>query len=257
MTSRRTMNLGSKPGVQPTLRKFFFTGLFFLFPIGVTYWTLNFLITSAQGYTRPMVNWVLEKLSIDGTVPDPILTTISVLLVLWVVIVIGWLANFYFGKKILNAVDHLILKVPFIRSIYGGTKQIIEAFSLQQGAGSFKKVVMLEYPRRGSWVLGFVTNENLDRAKRLYGRGLVGVFVPSTPNPTTGFLLYLEPYDLHLVDLGVEEAIKLIVSAGLVLPVHNKRLPITLGEDMEQRLLDQRNAEQMLDPEEIPGQKEA
>ena len=214
------------------LRKWFFTGIFFLIPIAITYWLLSFLIERTQGYARPIVEWALHLfVSPPTSVPEWVVTTFSLTLVFLFVLLVGWLANFYIGKKILNAIDLLMLRLPFVRSVYGGTKQILEAFSMQR-SGSFKKVVLLEYPRRESWVLGFVTNEEVKRSKELYGRELAAVFVPSTPNPTTGFLLYLDPFDLYLVDLDVEGAVKLIVSAGLVLPPDKRNPPITLGEDL-------------------------
>ena len=220
---------GEEKSKRFTLRKVFFTGIFFLFPIGVTFWLLSVLVKTMEGYARPLVERMYHQF-----VPPPsdfgghewVLTVISLLLSISFIMLIGALANFYLGKKLLGLVDTILLKVPFIRSIYGGTKQILDAFSLQHKTGSFKKVVLLEYPRRGSWVLGFVTNENLTRANALFGNPLVGVFVPSTPNPTTGFLLFLEPGDLYVVGLDVEEAVKLIVSAGLVLP-DNVRSPAT------------------------------
>ena len=200
------------------MRKKFFTGLFFLFPIVVTVWFLKILIGNTQRLARPFVVKTFRT-TVGMEIPnDWILSLISIVLVVAVILLVGWLTSFYLGKKFLNLVDMLLLKLPFIRSIYGGTKQIIDAFSMQQNGGSFKKVVMLEYPRRNCWVLGFVTNENLQQARKTFGEEFVGVFVPSTPNPTTGFLLYLSPEELYVLDLEIEEAVKLIVSAGLVLP---------------------------------------
>lgn len=215
-------------------RKMLFTGLFFLLPIGLTYWILSYLINLAQGISRPIVNQIFRALEIQkgATGVEFIITIVSLSIVLAVIAGVGWLANFYFGKKVLNFVDSIMLRVPVVRSIYGGTKQIIEAFSLQRTSGSFKKVVLLEYPRKDSWVLGFVTNENLVKANNLFGRPLIGVFVPSTPNPTTGFLLYLPAEDLHLIDINVEDAVKLIVSAGLVLPNNDRHPPVTLADDL-------------------------
>jgi len=216
-----------------TIRKKFFTGLFFLFPIVVTVWFLNFLIGNTQQFARPFVVNAWKTATGMDISNHWFLPLISVILVVVVILLVGWLTSFYLGKKFLNMVDTLLLKLPFIRGIYGGTKQIIDAFSLQRDGGSFKKVVLLEYPRKESWVLGFVTNENIQRAGQLFGRELAGVFVPSTPNPTTGFLLYMDPADLYVVDLEVEEAVKLIVSAGLVLPGNMKREPIALSVQLE------------------------
>ena len=227
-----TKPLGEK-SLFHTVRKKFLTGLFFLFPIVVTVWFLNFLIGSTQKFARPFVVNAWKTATGMDISNHWFVPLISVFLVVTVILLVGWLTSFYLGKKFLNLVDTLLLKLPFIRGIYGGTKQIIDAFSLQRDGGSFKKVVLLEYPRKGSWVLGFVTNENIQRAGQLFGRELAGVFVPSTPNPTTGFLLYMDPADLFVVDLEVEEAVKLIVSAGLVLPGNMKRQPIALSVQLE------------------------
>ena len=215
-------------------KKMFLTGILFLFPIGVTWWLLNFLIQKTQAYARPLVHRIIHNIVLEQSsrVPDWFITLISLVFVLFFVLLIGWLANFYIGKKALNLVDNLLLKLPFIRSIYGGTKQILDAFSLNRTEGSFKKVVMLEYPRTGSWVLGFITNENIATTAALFDRGLASVFIPSTPNPTTGFLLYLDPFELYVLDMDVEEAVKLIVSGGLVLPGVHKRGPIRLADQL-------------------------
>ncbi len=217
-------------------RKMLITGILFLVPLAVTFWLLNFLVQKTNIYARPLVNSALHAILADEAihVPEWILVIISLAVVIVFIILIGWLANFYIGKRMLSLVDSAMLRLPFIRSIYGGVKQIIEAFNFQGAAGgsSFKKVVMFEYPRKGCWALGFVTNENTERSRQLYGRELTAVFMPSTPNPTTGFLLYLNPFDLYLIDIKVEEAVKLIVSAGLVTPEITKLKQITLGESL-------------------------
>jgi len=213
-------------------RKMFITGILSLIPLGVTLWLLNFLVSKTNEHAQPIVRDALHLLDDSFSPPDWVITTISIIVVLAFIMLIGWLANFYFGKKILSLVDSAMLRLPFIRSVYGGVKQIIEAFTFQSASGSFKKVVMFEYPRKGCWALGFVTNESYETARKLYGRDLVAVFMPSTPNPTTGFLLYMDPFELFLIDLKVEEAIKLIVSAGLVAPTLHKNLPVSLGESL-------------------------
>jgi len=215
------------------LRKMFVTGIFFLIPIGITWWVLNFLVDRVQGYARPMVESAVHwfPYSRDLTIPDYVITVVSLVSMLLVILLIGALANVYFGKKILELVDRILLRLPLIRNIYGGTKQIIEAFSLQR-AGSFKKVVLLEYPKQDSWVLGFVTNEQIEEARTMFDRDLVAIFVPSTPNPTTGFLLYLDPHDIYIVDIDVEQAVKLIVSAGMVVPPNPAKKPRSLAENL-------------------------
>jgi len=216
------------------LRNTFFSGLFFLVPIGITYWILDLLVIKIQGYARPFVEKGVGQfeLTSDLVVPEWFITVTSFGLVLIFVFLIGIIANIYLGKQLFEMLDRMLMRLPVIRQIYGGSKQIIEAIQMQRGE-SFKRVVMLEYPRRGIWVLGFVTNESLKASQDLYQRDLIAVFVPSTPNPTTGFLLYLDPYDVYLVDMNVNEAITLIISAGLVVPKLKKNPPITMGEALE------------------------
>ncbi|MCB1049628.1 MAG: DUF502 domain-containing protein [Acidobacteria bacterium] len=200
-----------------TFRKLFLTGFFFIIPIGVSYWFLTILITKMEGYARPLVDqFVRWTMGPQQAVPGWILTFVSVLLVILFILLIGALANFYFGKRVLGMIDWAMMKLPIVRGIYGGTKQILDAFSIQK-SNAFKTVVLIEYPKKDCWVLGFLTS-NEDRTKNLFGEHLSAVFVPSTPNPTTGFLLFLRAVDIRVVDISVEEAVKLIVSGGVVLP---------------------------------------
>ena len=213
-----------------TLKKMFVTGLLTLVPIATTIAIILFLIEKTESLTQSQVKWIALQLGFESA-PAILISFVSLVLVLVAIMLSGWLTSFYLGKQILKLVDALMMKLPFVRSIYGGTKQIIDALSVER-SNSFKKVVLLEYPRKDCWVLGFVTNEKLVEANELFGRELVAVFVPSTPNPTTGFLLYLDPFELFLVDLEVDEAVKLIMSAGLVIPGGQHKKSMSLGEQL-------------------------
>lgn len=217
------------------LRKMFVTGIIFLIPIGLSYWLLAFLLTKIQAWSRPLVDRLIFYFfqTEQGVVHDWVLTIISILLVVGFVLLVGALGSFYVGKKVLGVVDKLMLNLPIVRGIYGGAKQIIEAFSFQTGSGAFKTVVLLEYPRKGCWVIGFLTNENAKKSQQIFARDFVAVFVPSTPNPTTGFLLYLHPDELFVLDMSVEDAVKLIVSGGIVLPPTPRATPLTLTEHLK------------------------
>lgn len=217
------------------IRKMFFTGVLFIIPIGVSYWILSILVNKIESWARPFIGefmrWVFPNQ--EPIVIGWLLTLISILFVFGVIVLVGALANFYIGKKVLLLVDTIMLKLPVVRGIYGGTKQIIEAFSIQQNARAFKTVVFFEYPRKGCWVLGFVTSDDVERIKRRFGTAYAAVFVPSTPNPTTGFLLYLDPHELWVLDMSVEEAVKLIVSAGIVIPPSDRQLPVSLADRLK------------------------
>ena len=246
------MSTSDKASRPHYLRKFFLTGLLFLFPIGVTYWVLDLLITKTQGYARPIVENLFNLIT-PTPVPSYVVTLVSLFLVLLFVLGVGWLTSFYLGKKVLDIIDKIMLRLPVVRSVYGGTKQIIEALSFQRTAGSFKKVVMLQYPKEGVWAIGFITNENAEAAKKLYNKPMVSVFMPSTPNPTTGFLLYYDPRKLWVLDLTVEEAVKLIVSAGLVLPNGIRRTPYPISDELESEYPDIRDDYHERLPHQVPG----
>jgi len=204
-------------GKRITLRKLFFTGFLFVIPIGVSFWILSLLIGKMEGYTRPLVDAVYAYAAGDRTlVPGWVLTLISVTLVVLFILMVGALAHFYMGKKVLQLVDWSMLKIPIVRSVYGGTKQILDAFSISK-VGAFKTVVLVEFPHRESWALGFLTNDDPAFAS-LMGQAMCAVFMPSTPNPTTGFLMFVRPENLLVLDMTIEEAIKLIISGGVVMP---------------------------------------
>ncbi len=208
------------------------TGIIFLVPMALTFWVLDLLVRATRRIAGPYVTSALLELFQQA--PEILINLCSVLLVLMLIMLIGWLTNFYLGNKLLGLVDSTMMRLPFVRSIYGGAKQIIEAFDIHKSGDSFKKVVLFEYPRRNTWAIGFVTNEAFERTRTLFGRTLASVFMPSTPNPTTGFLLYLDPHELYVIDIPVEEAVKMIVSGGLVSPDTSKsKPPRTLGDLLE------------------------
>ncbi len=140
-----------------------------------------------------------------------VLATVIVLLGTGVLV-----ANF-FGRKLVEISEAILSRIPFIRTIYSGAKQIAERVFDENG-NSFKRVVLLEYPRRGIWSLGFLTNEHLGEPATQSGRELVGVFVPTTPNPTSGFLVMVPPEDLQELDIRVDDALKMIISLGVAVP---------------------------------------
>ena len=116
-----------------------------------------------------------------------------------------------------------VYKVPFISSVYSLLKQIFETF-LSGKSNAFKKVVLLEYPRKGIWILGFVSADTEGEVREILGREMVNVFIPTTPNPTSGFLIFVPREDVVELDMGVEEGIKFVISGGIVAPDEAKRL---------------------------------
>jgi uncharacterized membrane protein len=133
------------------------------------------------------------------------------------VTVIGRFARNYLGRQMIRTVDQLMFRVPLLNKIYGTVKQVNEAFSSGKKS-SFKQVVLVEYPRHGLYSVGFITSDDHPEASARLGRKVVGVFVPTTPNPTGGFLLVVPETDVILLDMSVAEGIKYIISLGAIVP---------------------------------------
>ena len=138
---------------------------------------------------------------------------VGLLIVLFAIIIFGALARNVFGKRVVSWFEGIFKKIPLIDTIYGTTKQIIETVSGSKN-NSFKKVVYVEYPRKGSWAIGFATKDNKGEISKKTSTELVNVFVPTTPNPTSGFLLMFPKKEIIYLDMTFEEASKFIVSAG-------------------------------------------
>ena len=201
-------------GIFGRLRSWFFTGLLVTAPVLLTVY----------------ITWAAIKL-IDGQVAG-LLPGFSELrfanvpgvgLVIGVVLitVIGALAAGFLGRWIIRLGESILNRMPVVRSIYGATKQILETVISTQ-SDAFREVVLVEYPRKGLWVIGFVTGGTKGEVARRIDIDMVNVFVPTTPNPTSGFLLFCPRKDVIFMEMSVEEAVKLVVSGGIVTPPDSK-----------------------------------
>ena len=186
------------------LRNYFFTGIIVLIPIGFTLYLSKFLIN------------LTAKLVPQGLNPNTYLPYyipgIEIILSIIFITIVGGLSLSFLGKKFLQIIDDLFKKIPILRTIYSAIAQMTESF--RNPDGNKKSVVLLEYPRKGSWAVGFATKENFGEIKTKLNIDLVNVFVPTTPNPTSGFLLMIPKDDLIYLNMTFEEASKFIVSAG-------------------------------------------
>ena len=190
------------------LRNYFFTGIIVLIPIGFTLYLSKFLIN------------LTAKLVPQGLNPNTYLPYsipgIEIILSIIFITIVGGLSLSFLGKKFLQIIDDLFKRIPILRTIYSAIGQMTESFRKQEG--NKKSVVLVEYPRKGSWAVGFATKENVGEIKSKTNQNLVNVFVPTTPNPTSGFLLMIPKEDLIYLDMTFEEASKFIVSAGTSKP---------------------------------------
>ena len=190
------------------LRNYFFTGVIVLVPIGFTLYLSKFLINLST-------NLVPSGLNPNTYLPYSI-PGIEIILTIIFITIVGGLSLSFLGKKFLQIVDDLFKRIPILRTIYSAIGQMTESFRSQKG--NKKRVVLVEYPRKGSWAVGFATKKNTGEIKSKTNQNLVNVFVPTTPNPTSGFLLMIPNKDLIYLDMSFEEASKFIVSAGTSIP---------------------------------------
>ena len=186
------------------LRNDFFTGIVVLVPIGITLYLTKFIISVSS-------KLIPEEINPNSYLPFSI-PGLEIFLSIIIITLIGGLSLSFIGKKILQLVNDLLKKIPILRTIYSAIGQMTETLTPKKK--SKKSVVLIEYPRKGSWAVGFVTKENKGEISKKTNKNLVNVFVPTTPNPTSGFLLMFPKDEVIYLNMTFEEASKFIVSAG-------------------------------------------
>ena len=197
-----------KKSITLKLRNYFFTGIIVLIPIGFTLYLSKFLINFS---TKLVPTGLNPNTYLPYSIPG-----IEIILTVFFITIVGGLSLSFLGKKFLQIIDDLFKRIPILRTIYSAIGQMTDSFRNQEG--NKKSVVLLEYPRKGSWAVGFATKENTGEIKSKTNQNLINVFVPTTPNPTSGFLLMIPNEDLIYLDMTFEEASKFIVSAGTSSP---------------------------------------
>jgi uncharacterized membrane protein len=197
--------------IWTAVKRDLFAGTLVLAPLGITIWVFWTLVGLADGLLRLLPAHLQPQAILGVHVPG-----LGVLLTVVVVAVVGMAMRYYAGRRIVEAYERLLQKVPLLSGVYVGFKQLFETIFSQDGR-NFREVVVLEYPRPGIWSLGFVTSDRPVIAAP-DGSALTSVFVPTTPNPTSGFYLLVSRAELRPAGLSVEEAFKAIMSAGIVLP---------------------------------------
>lgn len=195
------------------LRARFFAGMIIAAPIAITFWVLQFLITFIDDRVKPLLPPILKP----ETYTNYAIPGVGVLVTVVALTVLGAVATNLIGRSLINSSDRLLSGIPIVRNVYSAFKQLFEVLGNNQTA-SFDSVVLVEYPRRGSWCIGFVASGAKGEVKARLSEGHIGVFVPTTPNPTSGFLVYVQRAEVKELDMTVEEGAKLILSAGLVVP---------------------------------------
>ena len=193
-----------KNSFSSRIRNYFLTGVVVLVPIGITLYLTLFLIKISSKLIPAEIN---PNNYLPFSIPG-----LEILLSVIFITIVGGISLSFFGKKILNLIDDLFKRIPILRTIYSAIGQMTESFTSSKN--DKKSVVLIEYPKKGSWAVGFATKENEGEISTKLNKTLINVFVPTTPNPTSGFLLMFPKEEVIFLDMTFEEASKFIVSAG-------------------------------------------
>ena len=208
--------VSAKPGrTRPAarLRNYFLAGILVTAPVSITFWLVWRVIGFIDARVIPLIPPVWNpETYLPFAVPG-----FGLIIAIIFLIAIGILARGYAGRLTTTLTDFVVARVPVARSIYSWTKQVFETV-LSQRKTAFNEVVMLEYPSRGIWAIGFITGQTQGEVQNLTDETVYNVFIPATPNPTSGFLLFIPERDIHHLDMTVEEGIKLVISGGIVTP---------------------------------------
>ena len=197
-----------KRSILARIRNYFITGVVVLIPIGITVYLTMFMVSISSKILPKEIN---PNHYLPYDIPG-----VEILMSIFIITLIGWVSLSFLGKKLLNLFDNILKKIPILRTIYPAIGQMIETFTKSEKGK--KNVVLVEYPRKGSWAVGFATKKNSGEISEKTNKKLINVFVPTTPNPTSGFLLMFPKEDVIYLDLTFEEASKFIISAGTFNP---------------------------------------
>ena len=216
--------------VKRRIRNIFITGLLITLPIAITFFILKFLFKNLDALSP-----VFTELLIQAGAPIPEgfrIPFLGFFMTFLIILLVGILTTNIFGKQVVHLGETLVEKIPFVRRIYSATKQVVVAFA-SADADSFKKVVLIEFPRKGIHAIGFVTGEAKGEVQQHTTDQCINVFVPTTPNPTSGFLVFTPPEEVQEIAMSIEDGVKYVISGGIVdNQMHN--LPLVQDEDIKE-----------------------
>lgn len=201
------------------LRGYFFAGILVTAPISITvYLTYVFLNFIDQNVARAIPGDWLSSLNISiGEFTITAVPGLGIVIALLFFVIVGWFTTNFLGRLFLRLAEYVLDRMPVIRNLYGAIKQILQTVMATRSQ-AFREVVMLQYPRKGVWSIGFVTGRTKGEVQKSTKQETINVFVPTTPNPTSGYLLFVPKKELIYLDMSVEEGVKLVVSAGIITP---------------------------------------
>lgn len=200
-----------KRGLLARLRNYFLAGVLVTAPVGITAWLIYSFVDYVDTNVIPLIPEAYNpERYLEHSVPG-----LGVIILLLVITLIGFFVTNFLGRWFIRLGERILAHVPVVRTIYGLLKQVFDAV-LAQSSTAFHEVVLIEYPRKGTWTLGFITSKPKPEIREQLGDDTVFVFVPTSPNPTSGFLLVVHEADLIRLKMPVEEGIKLVISGGIV-----------------------------------------
>jgi uncharacterized membrane protein len=202
--------------LRTSLKNYFLTGLLVILPVFVTAYVIWFLIRAMD---------VVLKYVPAKYLPDTYgvhIPGVGLILVIIIILAVGVLFRNLAGRKVVHFWENMVHRIPLVRILYSGVKQLLESFFLQKN-DAFRRVALLEYPRRGAYVIGFITGESKGEVQSKTDKNMMNVFVPTTPNPTSGFYILIPEDELVILNMTVEDAFKLIISGGIFTPPENCR----------------------------------
>ncbi len=217
--------LTPKGGIGKKVRAYFFTGLLVLVPLVLTGYIIWNLFLAIDGILRGFAyNFILERFGVE--IAKQQVPGIGFITLILIIILTGIIARNYFGRKIVNFGEKIVQRIPLINRVYGAIKQISHAF-FSTKREVFKKPILFEYPRKGIYSIGFYTQDTRGVVQDALDVDVVSIFLPTTPNPTSGFLLFVPKAEITELDLSIEEALKLVISGGAIVPLESKNEDIS------------------------------
>ena len=198
--------------LRTSLKNCFLTGLLVILPISITVYVIWILIRGMDAILKYIPAKYLPETYLQIHIPG-----LGLILVVILVFVVGLLTRNIIGRKIVHLGENIVDRIPLVRVLYTGVKQLLEPLFLQKTNG-FKRVALIEYPRRGVHVIGFITGESKGEVQNKTSKDMMNVFVPTTPNPTSGFYILIPEDEVVYLNMSVEDAFKLIISGGIVSP---------------------------------------
>lgn len=213
------------------LRNIFITGILITVPVAFTLFILNFLLKLLDNLIVP---WFIKTLIEIGTpIPEDFrLPGLGLILIVLLIFVVGVLTQSFLGGKLVQLGEMIVDRIPVVRSIYTGAKQVVTTIA-EADTKAFRKVVLVEFPRKGIYSVGFITGYTEGEVQELTDAKLVNVFVPTTPNPTSGFLVFVANEDIIELTMTVEDGIKFIISVGIVTPEYHQGKILELKKDYQ------------------------